>query len=181
MVHRVIGAFSSQPKTYSQVARDPQAMGQAVIIVLIVSFVSGFVSALTFATPDAQHFGVVEAAVFAIASAIVGLAAWGVGTFAATFIATALLGGKTNMGEMFRITGYASVFNILGVVPILSIAGWILSIIGSAIGIHQVAAFGVRRALATAVIAGSVRFIANYLLLGIVLVALIWGLALTAR
>jgi hypothetical protein len=73
------------------------------------------------------------------------------------------------------------VFNMLGVVPILGIAGWILAIIASVIGINQVIPFGVRRAIATAVIAGSVRFIANYLLLGIVLVGLIWVLALTAR
>ncbi|MBI5649624.1 MAG: YIP1 family protein [Chloroflexi bacterium] len=181
MFNRIIGALSFNAATYREVANDLAANRQAALIVSVVSFLAGFVSAFTFTTPDGQGFGATEVIIFSIASAIVALIAWGISAFIAVFIATALLGGKTSMGEMLRIGGYASVFNILGIVPILGIAGWILLIIATIIGINQVIAFGARRAIATAVIAGALRFIAMYLLLGIVLVGLIWSLALTAR
>lgn len=178
MLNRIWGALGFNSNTYREVARDQGANGQAALIVFVVSLVAGFISAFfIFATPT----GILNAAIFATASVLVALIAWGVGAFAGTSIATALLGGKLSFGEMLRILGYASVFNILGINPILGIAGWILSIVASAIGIYKVAAFGVRRAIATAVIAGALRFIATYLLLGIVLAVLIWGLALTAR
>jgi hypothetical protein len=181
MWNRIIGALSFNAATYRAVANDVTANAQAALVVLIVSLFAGFVSAFTFVTPSGDRFGATEIIIFTVASSVVALIAWGVAAFIAVFIATALLGGKTSFSEMLRVIGYASVFNILGVVPILGIAGWILAIIASVIGINQVIPFGVRRAIATAVIAGSVRFIANYLLLGIVLVGLIWVLALTAR
>lgn len=181
MLTRIIGALSFDPKTYREIANDSTATRQTLGVVALVFLVAGLFSAFTFATPEGQGWGVTEVVIFAIANAIVALIAWGIAAFAATFIATALLGGKTSMGEMLRIIGYSSVFNILGVVPILGIAGWILAIIAGVVGINQVVPFGLRRAIATAVIAGSLRFMAMYLLLGIVLVGMIWVLALVVR
>jgi len=181
MLKRIIGAASFNSTTYREIAQDSTANLQAMFVVAVVFLAAGLVSALTFTTPDGQGFGATEVIIFAIASTLVAFIAWGIGVFAATFVATALLGGQTTLGAMLRVIGYASVFNILGVVPVLGIAGWILAIIASVIGIHQTVSFGLRRAIATAVIAGAIRFIAVYLLMGIVLVGMIWVLALTTR
>lgn len=181
MFNRILGALSFNSATYQEVARDPHATGQVALIVTLVALLAGFISAFTFATPGGENFGATEGVLFALANVIAALVAWGASAFAATVVASALLGGKTTLGEMLRVTGLASAFNILGVHPLLGIAGWVLLIIASAMGIHHVVAFGARRAIATAVIAGALRFIIAYLLLGIILVILIWAWALTAR
>jgi hypothetical protein len=164
MLNRMIGVVSFNAKTYREVASDSTANTQTALIVLFVSSLAGFIFALVV---PLGWGGIATAIIFAIASTLVALGAWIIGAMIATFIATALFGGKIKFGEIIRITGYVTVFELLSVVPIpglvgwiLSIAGWILMIVASAIGIQQIVAFGFRRAITIAVVVGAIRYMA---------------------
>jgi hypothetical protein len=170
---RIMGVITLKAPIYRQIADDQTATSQAAIIVVIAMLVRGFFSGLFKASADGT-FGVsvVGAIVGAIVILILGLVGWWVAAWVLQFVA-GMFGGKTNTGEMLRVTGYVQVFSLVAVLNILALISpallcivgliglivLVLSIIGYVIGVREAAEFSTTNAIITAIIAAVVNFI----------------------
>ncbi len=170
---RIMGVITLKAPIYRQIADDQNATSQAAIIVVIAMLVRGFFSGLFKVSPDgAFAVSVVGAIVGAIIILILGLVGWLVAAWVLSFVA-GMFGGKTNTGEMMRVTGYVQVFSLVAVLNILALISpallcvvgliglivLVLSIIGYVIGVREAAEFSTGNAVITAIIAAVVNFI----------------------
>ena len=95
-------------------------------------------------------------------------------------VAKTFFQGKTNTGEMLRVTGFTYVFQILGVIPVVGgLVGAILSIIGNIIGVREAAEFDTTKAILTSIIAGVIAFIIVAIIVGGLTAVLIGAAAIT--
>jgi len=171
---RIMGVLTLKAPVYRQIAEDQSATTTAAIIVAVVAVLTGVVGAVVVATIGNQlPAGVGGLATnpigYAIQAILLSFLGWGIGSWVMGFIAN-MLGGKTNTGEMLRVFGYASIFNLLGIIPCLGIIGWILGIIATVIGIREAAEVTTGKA----VVIGIVGFIA------VLIVSTVIGLVLAA-
>jgi hypothetical protein len=189
MLDRIMGVITLKAPVYRQIAEDKSDTTNAAIIVAIVTLISGFFSGLVSIDPATGNSSVsiVGAILGAILGVIFGLIAWAVSSWVLQFIAKQL-GGKTDTGEMLRVTGYVQVFGLVSVLNILALAGplacisglmgfvvAILRLIGYVIGVREAAEFTTTNAIITAVIAAIVQFIIVAIpttILAVILVAL---------
>ena len=173
MLDRIMGVITLKSPIYRQIADDQTATSQAAIIVVIAMLVRGFFSGLFKAGTDGTFtVSVVGAIIGAIVILILGLVGWWVAAWVLSFVA-GMFGGKTNTGEMLRVTGYVQVFSLVAVLNILALISpallcivgliglivFVLSIIGYVIGVREAAEFSTGNAVITAIIAAVVNFI----------------------
>ncbi|MBI5034591.1 MAG: YIP1 family protein [Chloroflexi bacterium] len=174
MLDRIMGVVTLKAPVYRGIADDQSATSQAGIIVVIVSLISGFFSGLVSVNTQtgATSVNIVGAVISAIVGLIFGLIAWVVAAWVLQFVAK-MLGGKTDTGEMMRVTGYVQIFGLVSILNVLALAGTalscvtgllgfvvaILSLIGYIIGVREAAEFSTGNAVITAVIAAIVNFI----------------------
>jgi len=178
MMNRIMGVLTLKAPVYREIADDPSATNQALIIVIIVALiagVSGFVAASVansaLAQLGAQAGGVTVPTISppgqglsGILSALVG---WVVGAFALDFTARQFFKGRSTFQQMLRVTGYTSVFGIVGSVLALipcvgalaALIAVVLQVIGNIIGIREAAGLDNTKAILTAIIAGVLVFI----------------------
>lgn len=176
MLNRIIGVVTLKAPVYREIADDTSATSQAGIIVAIVAVVNGILGAVamsilnsTMAQLGAQQ-GIAIPAVSPIgtglAAFVSALVGWVVGAWALAFAAKSFFQGKTDTPEMLRVTGYTSVFTILGAVlglipcvgGLAAIAASVLQLIGNVIGIREAAEVDNTRAILIAIIAAVVVF-----------------------
>jgi hypothetical protein len=169
MMDRLMGVITLKAPVYRQIAEDTTATTQAAIIVVVVSLISGFFGGLV---TGEGGVSIVGAIVGTILGVIFGLIAWVVSAWILQFVAK-MLGGKTDTGEMLRVTGFVQIFGIVSVLEILvafstalscitglvSLVVGILSLIGYVIGVREAAEFSTGNAIITAIIASIVKFI----------------------
>lgn len=173
MFDRIMGVITLKSPVYKQIAEDQTATTTAAIIVVIATLVSGFFQGLVQVAADGTSAVSVGAAVIgAIVAVIVGLLGWALSAWVLAFVAQKL-GGKTNTGEMLRVTGFVHVFNFVAILTILgaitpallcvvglvSLVVAILRLIGYVIGVREAAEFSTGNAVITAIIAAIVQFI----------------------
>ncbi len=174
MLDRIIGVINLKAPVYRQIADDKTATGQAAIVVVISLLIARFFGGLVSIDPQTNAVTVnfVGAIVATIIGLIFGLIGWVVAAWILQFVAKQF-GGKTDTGEMLRVTGFVQVFDIVSAVNVLLIAGPVLScltgliglvvailhIIGYVIGVREAAEFSTGNAIITAVIAAIVQFI----------------------
>jgi hypothetical protein len=114
---RMTGAMKADVATFEEIERDPSAMGQAVMVILIAG-----VAALI---GNIFRNGISAG----IGAMIISLIGYGVWAILVTLIGTKLMpepATKADFAETFRTIGFAAspgVFNVLAIVPIL---GWIV-------------------------------------------------------
>ena len=183
---RIMGVITLKAPIYRQIADDQTATNQAAIIVVLAMIVRGFFSGLLKVSADgALGVSVVGAIIGAIIILILGLLGWAVAAWVLQFVA-GLFGGKTNTGEMMRVTGYVQVFSLVAVLNILALISpvllcvvgligfvvLILSIIGYIIGVREAAEFSTGNAVITAIIAAIVNFVIVGVIGGAVLAAI---------
>ncbi len=194
MLDRIMGVITLKAPTYRAIADDKNATMTAAMIVVVARLISGFFSGLVSVNPQtgAAAASVVGAVLAAIITVIVGLIAWVVSAWVLAFVAKAL-GGKTDIGEMLRVTGYVEVFSLVGVlavlglispallcvVGIISFVVGILRLIGYVIGVREAAEFSTTNAIITAIIAAVVNFVIFAVIYG-VLFAAVAGVAMVA-
>lgn len=125
---RVVGAMRLDEKTFEDVEGDPTAMGQAVGVIVLGAVSSGigwvFYGGLT---------GIITNALFAI----IGIAIWStiiwlVGTKVMPEPTT-----KADFPQTFRVLGFASAPQLVSIITIIPVLGWLLMIV---IMIWQIAA-----------------------------------------
>jgi hypothetical protein len=136
-LERAIGAAQLNPEAYEEVEHDPEAMGQAVIVILVVALCAGI--------GGLGERGLMGLLIGAIGS-LVGWVLWAAITL---LVGTRLLPGpktEADFGQLMRTLGFSAapgVFQILGIIPVV---GWILALAAS---LWQLAAMvvAVRQAL----------------------------------
>src|SRR5207245_2204284 len=97
-----------------EVADDTTATGQAATIVIVVAIVSAIITGLLESTRSGGS--VIGVAIVAVINILIG---WLVGSVLLAWVSKQFFNGKTDTGEMLRVTGYASIFNILQVIPVI--------------------------------------------------------------
>jgi hypothetical protein len=174
MLDRIMGVITLKAPIYRQIADDKNDTMNAGIVLVVSTLISAFFGGL-FAVnvqTGATSLSIVGAILGAIFGVIFALIGWVITAWVLQFVAKAL-GGKTDTGEMLRVTGYVGVFGLVGVLNILLIAGpalscvvglvglvaGILRFIGYLIGVREAAEFSTTNAIITAIIAAIVNFI----------------------
>ena len=170
LVSRLSGIVTFKAPVYKEVAEDKTATQSAAIIVVAVAVIAGIVGGLL---GGGRSF--VVRALITLVSQLVG---WGLGSWLLAFVAKQFFKGDTDTGEMLRVTGFTSIFNLIAIIPVLGIIGSILQIVANVIGIREAAGFSTQNAILTAIIAGVIVFIVTLIIGGIFTVILIGASAI---
>ncbi|MCL4505866.1 MAG: YIP1 family protein [Chloroflexi bacterium] len=165
-MNRLTGIVTFKAPVYREVAEDTTATQSAALIVIVVAVIVGIVNGVL----SRSFIGTLLVVV------ITQLIGWGLGSWVLAFVAKQFFQGDTNTSEMLRVTGYTSVFRIIGVIPFLGIVGAILQIVANIIGIREAAGFDTTKAILTAIISGIIVFIVT-LIIGFILAAIGLGAA----
>jgi hypothetical protein len=193
MLDRIMGVITLKAPIYRQIAEDKTATMQAAMVLVFATLVSGFFGGLVSvnAQTGATAVSIGGAVLGAILGVILALIGWVVSSWVLQFVAK-MLGGKTDLGEMLRVTGFVEVFSIVGVLNILALAGTalscvvgliglvvgILKLIGYVIGVREAAEFSTTNAIITAVIAAVINFIIVVVVGGVVVLSVVGALGL---
>lgn len=187
MLEKIIGVITLKAPVYRSIADDKTLTSQAAIIVIIATLVQGFSQGLVkVGTDGAVSISMIGGILGAIVTVILGLIGWVVAAWILAFVAKAL-GGKTDTGEMLRVTGFVQVFSLVAILniavaitPVLAcITGLIglvvavLSLIGYTIGVREAAEFTTGKAIITALVAVVVNFIIIAIVGGAIVAAII--------
>lgn len=170
---RIVGVLTLRAPVYRQIAEDGSATRTAAIIIAIVSIISGVVGAWVISYLGSQlPAGTVGAdssnwIVWAVITIVLSFVAWGLASWVMGLVAN-LLGGKTNTGEMLRVFGFTSIFNLLGVIPCLGIIAVFLGIVAAFLGIREAAGVSTGKALAIGIV-GALAIIIVSVILSVIL------------
>ena len=165
---RMIGAAKLDVHTYEEVEADRNAIGQAMIVVVVASVAAG-IGSLT----QAGVAGLVVGSVVAL----IGWLIWALLTF---IIGTKVLPEpqtKSDMGELLRTIGFSAspgVLRVFGVVPVLggliSFAASIWMLVAMVIAVRQALDYkSTGRAIGVCVIGWVIFVVGGGLLLGVLL------------
>ena len=187
MLKRIIGVLTLKPAIYLEIAEDTTATKEAAILVALSLLIQGFFAG--FIEVDEQT-GIVRSNWTrglgeAVAVIISGLIAWVIAAWVLAFVAK-LLRGKTNTGEMLRVTGYVEVFGIIAILSLLALAIPSLAIvteitvftiailwfIGCVIGVGEAADLSIRKAFIAAIVAGIINTLIAILFADLIIRAL---------
>jgi hypothetical protein len=159
VMDRVLGVLTFRSPVYRQIAEDPNATTTAAIIVAIVSVLSGVAGAAVYSAYGSQLqtmglSGVSNPIVFALVLILYGVVGWFVASWVVGLVAN-VLGGKTTTGEILRVFGYSSIFNLLGILPCI---GWILapllSLVAGIMGVREAAKVSTGKAIVIGIVGG---------------------------
>ena len=168
MMDRLMGIITFKAPVYKEVAEDRTATPTAAMIVIGVAIIVGIINGLlSMGTTGSSAAGVIIGAV--ISSIIITPITWFLNAWLLAFIAKSFFQGDTDTGEMLRVTGFAAIFRLVGIIPIIGgLIALVLVIIANVIGIREAANFDTGKAVLTAIIAAVIAFIVA-LILGIII------------
>lgn len=173
---RILGVVMLKVSTYREIAEDPNATQPAVLVVSLVGLIAGIVSGVMRYNPDNPQqllpVNPMPVAVYAVLGIVFGLLAWFVGAWILAVVAR-WFGGKTNINEMLRVTGFVEIFGVIALISLLGLLSpwlsWLASIViyiasilrllGYIVGIREAAEFSTGNAIVTAIFAVIVAFI----------------------
>jgi hypothetical protein len=112
LIDRIIGAFTFRKEVYAEVEKDPAFTSTAWILVAVVAFLNQFGSR-SFDTYGNRFFG-------AIIGTIVILVGFTLGLWIITWIGRSLFAADVTFNELVRTLGLAYVWNIVGLLGIVS-------------------------------------------------------------
>jgi hypothetical protein len=161
---RMIGAMQVDVKTLTEIEADPNAMGQAIIVIVI----AGVASMIGNIFRLGVIFGVVSLISSVVMYALFSLLVFLIGTKLMPEPAT-----KADFNETFRTVGFAAspgVFNVLAIVPFLGpLISFLVGIWGLVIGVIAVREVldysNTGRAIIVALLAGIVCYIVVFIAL----------------
>lgn len=140
MIQNAIRAARLDLDFYNTIEKDEQYTGQAALIVVITSLITGLGTAIA-AKGFIWPFVVVT---------IGGLFAWLVWSFLTAWIGTSLFDGQTDVGEMLRVLGFAQAPLVLAIIPWFGIVvGSIWALIASVVAVREGQDFTTGKAIGT--------------------------------
>ena len=167
MMDRLMGILTLKPAVYKEVAEDRTATTTAAIIVIGVSLVVGIINGLL-----AGSSGAIIGTI--ISTLILTPISWFLNAWLLAFVAKSFFQGDTDTGEMLRVTGFAAIFRLVGVIPLI---GWlialVLGIIANIIGIREAANLDNTKAILTAIIAAVIAFVVVAILTVIIAIPMV--------
>ena len=161
LMNRLMGIITFKSPVYKEVAEDRTATSTAAIIVIAVAVLVGIIAGAIGGTGRTLISNLVY-------TVVVQLISWAIGSWLLAFIAKQFFHGDTDTGEMLRVTGYTSIFQILGIIPVLGIIGGLLQAVANIIGIREAAGFDTTKAILTVVIEWVIIFIITLVIAGII-------------
>ncbi|WP_218079267.1 YIP1 family protein [Anthocerotibacter panamensis] len=170
MLDRLRGVVTFDASVYREIAKDEGATGSAVLVLVLVSLAPVLVMSLINRGADLllAPFHVVGA-----------LLAWFLYAVLLAFVARRFFEGEVDTEQMLRVSGYSSVFNLVSFIPVVQVAGVMLFIVGTVLGVREAAEFDALKAGLTVLVTLALG-LSLVLALGI-LVALLGGVALLPR
>ena len=164
MLDRVLRVIKLDKSVYAEVEADEMATSQAAIVVAIVAVLSAIGSGVgTLISSGGSGF--VAAFLGAIVTAFISWLVWSVVTY---FVGTTLFKGEATVSEMLRVIGFAQAPLALGLLsfipclgPIISLAGWLLSLYTGFLAIQEGLDLDTGKTLATVAIGWVVAFIVS--------------------
>ena len=158
LFNRMVRAARLQSALYEEVEADTSAIGQALLVVVLVSAATGIATGLqALVAGGAERF--IFGLMYGVAAAITGWIFWAL--FAYLIGVTILKGPKTSStwGELLRTMGFASTPGLLRVFAFVPVVGGIIALCGSVwrlvatiIAVRQALDFSTWRAILTTVI-----------------------------
>ncbi|MHB0869345.1 MAG: Yip1 family protein [Chloroflexota bacterium] len=152
-IDRMIRAARLDPSLYEEVERDLSATTQALLVVVVVSFIAALGSSVPFLGRPGQ---VMSMLVFGVLGAVVGWVIWSLVTY---WIGTSLFRGTATPGELLRTLGFAYTPNILGFfgfIPcfggLIGLVGAIWSLIAGIVAVRQALDFDTGKAVITVIV-----------------------------
>lgn len=149
---RMVGAMKADVATLTEIENDPNAMGQA-LTVIVIAGIASLIGNIIRAGIGAGIFGLV--------SSIIGYLVFSLFVYLIGVKVMPEPSTKADFNETFRVIGFAAapgVFNVLAIIPILgvfiSFVIWIWSLVIGVIAIREVLDYSnTGRAIIVAVIA----------------------------
>ena len=191
-MQKIMGVIMLRAPIYRAIADDQAGTTNAAIVFVIATLIRGFFDGIVTTSQGVASISIGGAFAGAITGLIIGLIGWVFTAWVLAFVAKQL-DGKTSTSEMLRVTGYVSVFSLVGVlhifrlIPVLgclttliSLAVAVLSLVGYTIGVREAAEFTTGKAIITAVVAVVVNFIIVVLIGGAIITALLVLFAIAA-
>jgi hypothetical protein len=150
---RMVGAMQADVKTFSEIEADPNAMGQAITVIVIAGVAS--------LIGNIFRGGIVAGVIGLVGS----LVAYGLFSLMVFLIGTKVMpepATKANFNETFRVVGFAAapgVFNVLAIVPylgpLISLLVWLWSLVIGVVAVREVLDYSnTGRAIIVCLIAG---------------------------
>lgn len=170
MQERIMRIIRLDKSVFKEIAADPNATQQALIIVLVVSVLAGLGSGIALFTAQTAvsvlaptvrvGYGAGHFFLAFFSGIITGLIGWGVRSFLTQLVGSALFQGKSTFNQMLRVLGYAAAPQLLTFFAFIPCIGWIaaavggiLSLIAALLAIQQVMEFDIVKAIVTAILA----------------------------
>ena len=161
-MNRIIGVFKLDVDTFEEIEADKGATGQAALVVLIVALVAALGSGIGASIANTSFFGSF------LASLIGSFVGWLVWSFVTYFVGTTFFGGKSDLGQMLRVIGFASAPQVLAIIPCIGwIVGTIWWLIAAFIAIRQGLDLDNTKAFFT-IIVGFIAFVIVMAIVGVI-------------
>ena len=163
MFERVLGIITFKAPTYRVIAGDKSAIKQAAILVVVVALIQGFCGDLIATNAIGDSLSLSKEFLSAVLNVTLGLILWVIIAWLLAAIVKAF-SGKTDTGEMLRVTGFVQVFGLVSVLSLvalinpdiifvnllIALAIWCLSLVGYFIGVREIAKLSTNKAIITA-------------------------------
>ena len=170
MFNRVTRAAMLDVNLYEEVEADTSLNQEALIVVILVSVLSGIGGFL-----QGVFGGDIGAALLALAIGVVlGVVSYYIWAYVTYFVGTNLFDGTADAGELLRVLGYASgprVLGVLGFIPcvggLAGLVGAIWALVAGVIAVREALDFDTTKAVLTVII-GWVIVFAISLVVGLV-------------
>ena len=170
---RMLRAAKLDPQLYEEVEADANSIGQALLVVVLVSLARGIGDGFTAAMKGGQEGLVLF--VSGLAWGVIGyLIIWFIFSLLCFWLGTSLFKGpqtRSSLGELLRTLGFAfspGVLNILSFIPVIGpaipFATFIWALIASVIAVRQACDFTTGKAVGTVIVAAIVPLIIMILL-----------------
>ena len=170
IVDRVIRAAKLEVELYEEVEADETLTSQAIAVVVIAAIAGGIGGAIG-AIMRGSIGGFFLALIITPIIAVIGYLIWAALTY---LIGTRLFQGTADYGEMLRALGYSYGPQVLGLLsfipcvgPLLSLVGWIWSLVAGVVAIRQALDFDTGKAVITCII-GWVVMLILYAILSVI-------------
>ena len=161
MIDRIRRIFRLDFSVFDEIEADPNATGEAVIVVLVVSLAAAIGTGLR---PDTPR-GFAVAFVMSFISGVVGWVVWAAVTH---YVGKALYQSGVTFQSMLRVLGYASAPRVLGILDFIpcfgklaGLAGLILSLVAAIMAISEGLEVDTGQAIIVAVVGWIALFIAT--------------------